>query len=281
MFPVPGRVLLYTVGPTAFALAAAALLTGWHRRFGECRSSLRWRLGELSPYVLVLAVVLVLNAYVRPRVDEISPAFAIRLTNSLYLFEGYFVSVIQGATPEPVMYYFAAVYVVGYAALLIFPLLAYAVLDDLRHAKTLLTTYALNYSIGATVYVFVEAYGPRNLHVADGVLYQYFPDVQYLTSAVNSNANVFPSLHTSMAVAVLLLAYYSRAAYPRWFVMAGVLAPSVVLATMALGIHWFGDVVAGLALAVFSVEAARWIVPRLEHRQEPRDERPTIERSRL
>lgn len=280
MLPVPDRVLLYTLGPTLLLLLAAAFLTGWHRRVCDCRSDLRPRARALAPYVLLLSLVLGFNAYVRPRVDHVSPAFAINLTDSLYLFEGYFVSVFQEATPEPLLYYFAFIYVVGYAALLIFPLLAYAVLDDLRHAKTLLTTYALNYSIGAVAYVFVEAYGPRNLHVADGMLYQYFPDVQYLTSAVNSNANVFPSLHTSMAVAVLLLAYHSRAEYPRWFLFAAIVAPSVVLSTMALGIHWFADVVAGVVLAFVSVESARWLVPRLRRPERARDRQP-VEQSRL
>ena len=68
------------------------------------------------------------------------------------------------------------------------------------------------------------------------------------TVHINSNTNVFPSLHASLSITVLLLAWTTRAEFPRWVVLAAVLAGSVVLSTMALGIHWATDVVAGIAL---------------------------------
>lgn len=283
MINVPVRVLLYTLGPTALLLALTALFTGWHRRAGRCGTDLGNRVRTLGPFALLLVSVLLFNAYVRPRVDELSPAFAINLTDQLYLFEGHFVPTLQESVPQPLKLYFAATYVVGYAVLLIFPPLAYAVLDDLEHASALFVAYAANYLVGAIVYIAVVAFGPRNYFlrpVVEQPLYDNFPDVMYLTSAVNTNSNVFPSLHASMATTVLLLAYFTREEYPRWLAITAVLAPSVVAATMVLGIHWLADVLAGVAMAVVSVLFARWIVPRLRSSPD-RPEHHTVERVRL
>lgn len=266
MVDIPVRVLAYTLGPTLVGLVVAAGLTGWFHRAAQCGTDLRHRARTLAPFALLLGLVLLFNAYVRPRFDDISLAFGINLTDHLYVFEGGFVPWLQGVTPEPLVFYFSAVYVVGYGVLLMYPPVAYAVLDDLEHAARLFTAYALNYFVGALLYIAVVAFGPRNYFLPTEVqqpLYTHFPDVMYLTSAVNTNSNVFPSLHASMAVTVLMLAYYTRSEYPRWFAITLVLSPSVVLATMVLGIHWLSDVIGGVVLAVMSVVVARWAVSRI------------------
>ncbi len=50
--------------------------------------------------------------------------------------------------------------------------------------------------------------------------------------------------------------------YPKWFVVATVLAVSVAVSTMYLGIHWLIDVLAGIALAHASVALAGQFVGR-------------------
>lgn len=276
MAEIPPRVLLFTLGPVMVSLTVIAGVTGWHRRALTRRVSLRDRARTLVPYAGVLGLVLAFNGIVRPRVDEFSTAFGLNFTEAIYRFEGAFVAHVQDLTPEPLVVYFSAVYIVGYVVLLAFPPLAYGVLDEVEPVAALLVAYAINYLLGALCYVVVVAHGPRNWRpdLFEAPLYATIPDVRYLTDAVNANTNVFPSLHTSLSVTVLVFAVLTREEYPRWLAIAAVLAPSVVLSTMVLGIHWLTDVLAGIALALISVGLARWTVARVRGDQDA-SHRPT------
>ena len=90
------------------------------------------------------------------------------------------------------------------------------------------------------MYASVYAYGPRNHtpELVDSVLLEIYPDITTLTSQVDTETNVFRSLHVSMSVTALLLAIETREPYPRWTAVAAVLTGTIALATMALGIHW-------------------------------------------
>lgn len=279
---VPWDVVGYTLGPTLALVAVFALVTGWIGHACEALQGDLWqRALELLPYAGVLGLVLLFNAYVRPRIDEISSAFAINFTSEIHDFEGNLVAHLQETVPEPMFLYFSAVYVVGYGALLLYPPIAYVVLDDLVKPAMLFVAYAVNYFVGALCYIVFTVFGPRNLQVGRvrQPLFEEFPEVMYITSAINTNSNAFPSLHTSMAVMVLVFAWYTREEYPRWLAITAVIAPSVVLATMALGIHWFTDVVAGVGLALFSVGVAQWTVPRI--RGEVEEERRPLDPVKL
>jgi len=152
--------------------------------------------------------------------------------------------------------------VYGYVYLLVFPLLAYAVLDDSRPLEQLAVAYSVNYALGLVCYVLFVAYGPRNLlgDTVESFLYTHHPQFQFLTSEVNSNTNVFPSLHTSLSATVIGVAYDTRDHYPRWLPIATVLGLTIIGATMYLGIHWGIDVLAGLALAAIAVAIGRHYV---------------------
>ncbi|GAB3689267.1 hypothetical protein GCM10028857_24400 [Salinarchaeum chitinilyticum] len=279
---IPWDVLGYTLGPTVALVVVFALVTGWisHAR-AALERDLVGRALELLPYTSVLALVLLFNASLRPRIDEFSSAFAVNFTHEIHDFEGNLVAHLQEAIPEPMFLYFSAVYVVGYGALLIYPPVAYVVLEDVVKPAMLFVAYAVNYFVGALCYIVFNVFGPRNLQVGRvrQPLFEEFPEVMYITSAINTNSNAFPSLHTSMAVMVLIFAWYTREEYPRWLAIVAVIAPSVVIATMALGIHWFTDVVAGIGLALLSVGTAQWSVAR--YRGETDDDRRPLDPVRL
>jgi membrane-associated phospholipid phosphatase len=158
------------------------------------------------------------------------------------------------ATPE-LTAYFSFVYVYGYAFLLAFPLVAYFALPRPEPLRRTIVAYGTNYLVGVLCYVVFIAYGPRNLLAerAEGLLFSQYTQYQFVTDAVNHETNVFPSLHTSMAVTVALLAWTTRDEYPLWVPIAAALAVSVVISTMYLGIHWATDAVFGIVLAWFSV----------------------------
>jgi len=73
-------------------------------------------------------------------------------------------------------------------------------------------------------------------------------------------ANCFPSMHTSVAFAILLLAMRERSRVYR--AMMAVYATSIIVSTLYLEIHWLADVAGGLALGAVAAQIAERIVAR-------------------
>ena len=269
--------LLLTVGLVAVVLAVtAALLAALfavcvdrerQQRHRRDRRLLRDRLRAVAPFVAVLAGILVVNKGLQAYIVDFSYRYGVDPTPLFYAIEGNAVASIQQMIPGWATLYFSGMYVFGYAVLLAFPVVAYLFALSTRPLKTLVAAYGINYAVAVVCYAVVRAYGPRTYHersesaatVTHGLV-ELFPDIVYLTSLVNSQTNVFPSLHTSLSVTVLAVALTTHGEFPRWTPIALVLATSIVLATVALGIHWLIDVAAGVALAAGSVFVARAIV---------------------
>jgi len=220
-------------------------------RPARCRSllgELRPRLREAAPYVAGLGGILLANSVLRDRTQQLSFAIGINIGSVIEGIESGFVGTLQSLQTPVLTAYFSYMYIYGYVFLLVFPLLAYLALDDRVTFRRLVTAYGLNYLFGIILYTLFVAYGPRNVGIAEPLLYSTFPEFQFLTSEVNSPTNVFPSLHTSLSTTVGIFAVRTRDQYPGWMILAGGLAGSVILSTMYLGIHWATDVVAGALL---------------------------------
>lgn len=216
------------------------------------------------PTAVVLGVVLAANGAVRDIGVELSWIVGVNVTGAIHAIEGDFVAVVQSFATPTLTAYFSFVYVFGYVFLLTFPVVIYTVHDDPRALLATLVAYALNYGVGFLCYVVFVAYGPRNYMpgAVESLLFTHWPEVQFLTSRVNENTNVFPSLHTSLSVTVALLAAHYRSASREWLPVASVGALSIAIATMYLGIHWLTDVIAGIALAAGSVAAGARVADR-------------------
>jgi len=255
------RALVLEVSAVVATLCVVGAVTIVGRtRLVALRTELQSRLRESAPYLAVLIAVLAINSAIRDYAQEISWLIGWNITGAIEAVEGGFVAAIQSVQTELLTAYFSYVYVFGYVFLLIFPLLAYAALDDRTPFKRLVVAYSFNYLLGLLLYIVFIAYGPRNVGVAENLLYITNPEYQFLTSAVNTNTNVFPSLHTSLSTTVAVFAYRTREAYPIWFGLATGLAASIIVSTMYLGIHWGIDVLVGLGLAALCVSLARRVV---------------------
>ena len=271
------------LSPAALTLVSGLVVSTLAGVAGVCRLSVgpewlrvlrtrppwfRRRLREVAPYVAALGVVVVLNKGLQGPIRQFSAAYGIELTPILYGIEGDLVHTIQALTPDPALAYFAAVYTVGYAVMLFAPLVIYLFAERPRPLKWLVSSYAVNYILAVGVYATVVAYGPRNVDrsteaaAAGSPLLELVPEITVVTSLVNSNTNVFPSLHAALSVTVALIAASTRGTFRRWFYLAAWLAASILAATLALGIHWLTDVVAGGLLAVVAVGGGRWVVDR-------------------
>jgi len=254
--------LIVTALVVVGSLAVTAALCIDAERLRRTRAEIDVRLADVAPYLVATALFFLAKRATHGLSLRISESLDWNITDELYAVEGLFVAHLQDLTPNATYDFFSGMYMFGFPFLLLFPLAAYFLLPSGRHLKELLIAYLLNYFIGTLCYTLFIAYGPR-VWVSDAVsepMYELYPQTQDLTAAVSANTNVFPSLHTSLAVAVAILAYRSREAYPRWFAIATFVATCVVLSTMILGIHWLLDVLAGLALAIVSVRGAERIV---------------------
>ncbi|MEF8856139.1 MAG: phosphatase PAP2 family protein [Haloplanus sp.] len=254
-------VLLLAVLQVAAVVVALHVLCLFVVRPSETATALRnarRNAREAAPMWIGLGAILAVNGVVRDAGVELSWLIGVNVTRAIHALEGSFVATIQSFATPPLTAYFSFVYVFGYVFLLTFPLVAYAIHDDVRPLRTTLVAYSLNYVIGLGCYVLFVAYGPRNFmpDLVEPLLYVSWPHSQLLVSQVNANTNVFPSLHTSLSVTVALVAYRFRALYPRWTPIAVGVGGSITLSTMYLGIHWLTDVVAGIALAALSVAVA-------------------------
>jgi membrane-associated phospholipid phosphatase len=267
-------------------LAATCALCIGRERLSREFESLDETLLEAFPYLLGIGLVLMFKGVVHEPSLRLSRSLNWDITEEIYALEGLFVAYVQDLTPDALVPVFSGFYMFGFAYLLLAPILLYLLTSTLRPLKELLVAYSLNYLVGITFYTLFVAYGPR-LHISshvEGSMYEVFPETQTLTGAVSANTNVFPSLHASLSVIVLLFAWQTRDRHPRWFAITSVVATSVVLSTMILGIHWLTDVVAGVALAVVCVLGAERVVTIIDGEEhsapfDPDTDGPTSTRS--
>ena len=253
------NVLLELVLIVATMLVTATLVIVGPRAIVAAVRDVRWRLDQCLLPFAALAAVLLVRWSTQDVVQRLERG-VLRNNITPYLFEidrALFdpVAVLQSFQTEALTSFFVFVYIYGYAFLILFPFVAYFALEEMEELSTLVLAVIANYGIGLIFYTLFIAFGPRNVDplVFEGLLYDAFPQSRELTNEINRNTNVFPSLHTSLAMTMFFLAWVTREKYPLWLPVAGILAISVGLSTMYLGIHWFSDVVAGMALALVSV----------------------------
>ncbi|MFB6269744.1 MAG: phosphatase PAP2 family protein [Halobacterium sp.] len=257
-------VLLALTTNVLVMLALAVWISVGPRRFYRSLVDARRRFVAVTPYVVPLLVVLGARRLALTVGPELSWYLEFNVSGLIYELEGAAISDLQSMATPAWTEYFSFVYIHGYVFLLVFPILAYFALDRSERLAELLVAYGLNYGLGLVCYVLVVAYGPRNVIPAsvESLLYTTHPATQHLTGEVNLNTNVFPSLHASLSGTVALFAWRTRREFPGWFVVAVLLAASVTLATMYLGIHWATDVAGGLVLAAVSYHVAVRVVAR-------------------
>ena len=138
-----------------------------------------------------------------------------------------------------------------------------------RFVFTLMVVYYVSY-IG---YFIVPALGPR---FAQADLYSVSLTVTPVSRFINDTINnlektkfdVFPSGHTMVSVAVLLVAW-KRARDVFWWLLP--IATGLIISTVYCRFHYVIDLIAGASLAVVTVPLGDWIYDRWMARQAARE----------
>ncbi|SET69419.1 phosphatase PAP2 family protein [Paenibacillus sp. NFR01] len=178
-------------------------------------------------------------------------------TPFVFGLEGHFVRTVQELfvtpwlTPIIVFFYIYMLQSVLAASLGVYLL-------DQNRVMLYATCYAiiLNYAIAIPFFLYypvneVWSYAPAGVRF---VMLDVFPRFEQEYRPLSGLDNCFPSLHTAISVSTAILAW--RSGNRRWAAIATLSASMIVFGIFYLGIHWLGDMIGGLLLAVLSTSVA-------------------------
>jgi len=181
--------------------------------------------------------------------DAITAALGWDLTHLVHRLEGDAAAVFQRADALPVIWASAFAYIIVLPVLLAAPLVLAAAEERLGDFRALAAGIIANYVIAIPFYLLVPvkemwAGNPGKVRL---LLDEVSPAIMEAYRKNSALDNCFPSLHTSLAVTVAIIAARGE----RRPVAAGIwiLATAVALSTLHLGIHWATDAAAGVILA--------------------------------
>ncbi len=146
-------------------------------------------------------------------------------------------------------------------------------LRDRPAARRFVFTLMVVYYVSYAGYFIVPALGPRfaqaNLYT---VSLTETPVSRFINDTINSlektKFDVFPSGHTMVSVAVLLVAW-KRARDVFWWLLP--IATGLIISTVYCRFHYVIDLIAGASLAVVTVPFADWLYDRWTGRQVARE----------
>lgn len=261
--------LYYSMG--FISLAGLALATFALQKGGKLDPNSRFaqhvhRMRSAFPAVIVLSLV-TLVAGMQSGVERSVQAWhQLDFTHWAWAIEGNLTERFQDWARSPFLdHLLVATYTAGSFLFYFVPFFILVALGRGKNAMRIAFTMANIWAVGFVFYMFFPVnevwmtarpeYGYNWTHVQN-ILFEYVPSASTSDAYARAVNNNFPSLHVALTVGIATALWLAR---ERWLAIPGtILAACVTVATVYLGIHWFVDVVAGLALAF----AAAWIAHR-------------------
>jgi len=203
-------------------------------------------------FIAVLAILL-LNKYELNLENWINVTYD--LTPALTGWEGAWqVGLQQSLQSETLIAICAIFYVVLFQATMIASVGIYTYRKNMKLYYALCIAILLNYVVAVPFYLFVPVFEAWYVDPQiQFLMLNVFPTFEQHYRSLSGLNNCFPSLHTSLSVTLALLA--SQSGIRRWAAFAWINAIVIVFAIFYLGIHWFTDMVGGVALAAFAAYA--------------------------
>ena len=201
-------------------------------------------------FVAVLAI-LVLNKYELHLENWIDISYD--LTAAMIGWEGAWQAGLQNTLRSDALVAICAGFYLGLnQATMIASVGIYTYVRNMKLYYAICIAILLNYLLAVPFYLFVPVNEAWHANPQiQFLMLNVFPTFEQHYRSLSGLNNCFPSLHTSLSVTLALLA--SKSGIRRWTIFAWINAIVIVFSIFYLGIHWFTDMVAGVALAVFSV----------------------------
>ncbi|WP_256299731.1 phosphatase PAP2 family protein [Haloarchaeobius salinus] len=173
-------------------------------------------------------------------------------TAVIYDLEGTAVLAFQAVTWEPLTYFMALVYLIGFPFLTLFTYFKLKVHDREQARRycagyALLVLFALPYFLAFPVAVTSEYLGQTasGEPVMRALLYDLHPIVSEGITTTDTLVKAFPSLHTGISA---MAALYARETDRPYAWLAGILTVLIMFSTFYLGVHWLSDAAFALVL---------------------------------
>jgi membrane-associated phospholipid phosphatase len=169
--------------------------------------------------------------------------------------EGGMVAGFQSVATPTLTYLMTFVYIVFFSSIVVFTFIILAYTEQTSELKRFSLVYILNYLIAFPFYllfpVTVTGYALPNVQP---LMYELHPTIYSAITMVDPLDNCFPSLHVALTFSTFLIIYGTN--LRRYKVFMTFAFPTVVFATLYLGVHWITDIIAGMALSFFTLHIA-------------------------
>ena len=158
--------------------------------------------------------------------------------------------------------YSSLTYLMTFTYIIIYPsAVFFTALILIHYRETLLfkraaLVFSLNYLIAFPFFMFfhVSTTG-ATLPGVEPLIYEQFPRICSAITAIDPLDNCFPSLHVAMVFSAFLIMCGTN--YRRYKIFTYFAVPATIFAVLYLGIHWLIDILAGIALALFTYYLAK------------------------
>ncbi len=212
--------------------------------------------------ILFLTIMLLKQAEIE--IDAlVTSKLGLDFTKIIYNIEGDATAIFQAIRSPVLDYYFTIVYMIGFPFLLYFTPLLYIFSKDIKSLKFVVVAYIIAIVASLPFLIFFPVYDVwyscQNFPWYNGkpvyfTLGDIWPGIVNVFFTFTTVDNCFPSLHCCLSAVMAYTAWIKG--YNKYKYVVAVMAISIPLATLYLGIHWITDIIAGEIIALIAIVLA-------------------------
>ncbi|NOR77278.1 MAG: phosphatase PAP2 family protein [Methanophagales archaeon] len=174
-------------------------------------------------------------------ISAINPDFALIFQKGIYLSLTYLMTFTY-IIIYPSAVFFTALILIHYRETVLF--------------KRAALMFSLNYLIAFPFFMlFHVSTTGATLPGVEPLIYEQFPRICTAITTIDPLDNCFPSLHVAMVFSAFLIMCGTN--YRRYKIFTYFAVPATIFAVLYLGIHWLIDILAGIAIALFTYYLAK------------------------